>query len=198
MAARNRQQSRAQNPVSSNPAPSAVVSPSTRSSSRINPPTVPSGSPSQSTRSSSRINPTAVPFTPSTSSQIPTKRVREPTIPTAKCTICFDECIVSPDPFASALSKPSSTPYAMQIGKKADGHLYCIDCLGTYITKKLEDGWKGTIFPILCPGPEVSWGTPSIGPNYFVFMSLISVHRGNHYGYGFSTFWTGQSRSMGK
>lgn len=161
MAARSRQQSRAQNPVSSNPPPYSAK-PSSSVSGRTS--VVPSSSPSQGTRRSSRINPTATPFTPSASSQVPAKREREPTVPTAKCTICFDECTVSVDPFASALSKPSSTPYAMQVGKKSDGHLYCIDCLGTYVTKKLEDGSKGTIFPIMCPGPEVSCDAcPSAG-----------------------------------
>ena len=67
------------------------------------------------------------------------------------CGICTEDCRLTVDPFAASMSDVSNStvPFAMFIGR----HMFCIGCLQTYISGKLDDV-NGPAFPVLCP--EVS------------------------------------------
>lgn len=59
----------------------------------------------------------------------------------ATCTICFEPCHLTHNPFQASLTAASSgrIAFGRYIGERGDGHSYCISCLATYITTKLED-----------------------------------------------------------
>ncbi|GAA5974427.1 hypothetical protein JCM21900_005936 [Sporobolomyces salmonicolor] len=69
-----------------------------------------------------------------------------------ECALCFDRTQPVSDPYAASLAPSSSrdVPFGMYLGCQEDGHVSCVDCLGTYLQKKLE-GLERKAFPILCP-----------------------------------------------
>ncbi|GAA5891649.1 hypothetical protein JCM5296_005497 [Sporobolomyces johnsonii] len=69
-----------------------------------------------------------------------------------ECSLCFDPTRPVSDPYAASLAPSSSreNPFGMYLGNRHDGHVSCVECLGTYLQKKLE-GTERKAFPILCP-----------------------------------------------
>ncbi|GAA5956705.1 hypothetical protein JCM3765_005712 [Sporobolomyces pararoseus] len=68
-----------------------------------------------------------------------------------QCSICFEPVRVTSDPYAASLEANTfeSLPYGMFVGLQDDNHVACVDCFGSYVENKLDDG-TAKAFPIKC------------------------------------------------